>query len=47
MTKKKDNLCFDISSLEDEQKVILAKSFKKTVDDFNEKLTEPQEDSEE
>ena len=40
MARKKDDLCFDISSLDQDQKVSFAKGLKKTVDDFNESLQE-------
>ena len=40
MAKKKDSLCFDISSLKDEQKRTFAKNLKQTVDKFNSDLDE-------
>lgn len=40
--KKSDSVCFDISSLNQKQKVTFAKSLKKTVDGFNENLEEPE-----
>lgn len=49
MVKKNDNLCFDISTLDQDQKVKFAKSLKTTVDNFNKevtKSTEQDEDSE-
>ena len=49
MAKKKDTLCFDIDTLDQEQKVKFAKSLKTTVDNFNKevsKSTEQDEDSE-
>jgi len=44
--KKSDSVCFDISSLNQKQKVTFAKSLKTTVDSFNEDLEEPKEDEE-
>ena len=35
MANKKDNLCFDISSLDNDQKRTFAKGLKKSVDKFN------------
>lgn len=35
MVNKKDNVCFDISSLNDDQKRTFAKELKKSVDKFN------------
>ena len=35
MANKKDNVCFDISSLDKDQKRTFAKGLKKTVDKFN------------
>ena len=35
MANKKDNVCFDISSLDNDQKRTFAKGLKKTVDKFN------------
>ena len=49
MAKKKDTLCFDIGTLDQEQNVKFAKSLKTTVDNFNKevtKSTEQDEDSE-
>lgn len=39
MSKKKDTLCFDIGTLNQEQKVQFAKSLKSTVDNFNEQVS--------
>ena len=39
MSKKKDTLCFDIGTLNQEQKVEFAKSLKSTVDNFNEQVS--------
>ncbi|MEX0764730.1 MAG: hypothetical protein WD033_06160 [Nitrosopumilaceae archaeon] len=47
MAKKKDSLCFDISSLDQDQKVSFAKSLKKTVDKFNSDLNESEEPKQE
>lgn len=48
MTKKNDSLCFDITSLNEEQKKEFAKNLKKTMNDFNESLeTKHTEESEE
>ncbi|MEK0338231.1 MAG: hypothetical protein QQN41_12435 [Nitrosopumilus sp.] len=47
--KKEDTLCFDIGTLDQDQKVKFAKSLKTTVDNFNKevsKSTEQDEDSE-
>lgn len=38
--KKKDSLCFDISSLPNEGKKAFAKSLKTTVDNFNDELNQ-------
>lgn len=38
MTNKKDSVCIDISSLDDDQKRSVAKSLKKTVDKINTEL---------
>lgn len=48
MARKKDSVCFDISSLEQDQKVNFAKNLKKSVDKFNSDLEEsaPNEDDE-
>ena len=49
MAKKKDTLCFDIGTLDPEQKVKFAKSLKTTVDTFNKevsKSTKQDKDSE-
>ena len=50
MANKKDSVCLDISSLNDDQKRDVAKSLKKTVTQINKNLNkgeESQEDSEE
>ena len=39
MAKKKDTLCFDIGTLDHDQKVKFAKSLKTTVDDFNKEVS--------
>ena len=39
MTNKKDSVCFDISSLDDDQKRTVAKGLKKTVDSINKELS--------
>ena len=39
MAKKKDSVCFDISSLDDDQKRTVAKGLKKTVDSINKELS--------
>lgn len=46
MVKKKDSLCFDISALDQDQKVTFAKGLKKTVDKFNSDLNESEEPQE-
>ena len=38
MKNKKDSVCFDISSLNDDQKRSVAKGLKKTVDSINKDL---------
>jgi len=50
MANKKDSVCFDISSLDDDQKRTVARSLKKTVDSINKELgngEKPNEESEE
>lgn len=47
MAKKKDSVCFDISSLDQKQKVSFAKGLKKTVDKFNSDLEESEPEKEE
>ena len=37
--KKEDTLCFDIGTLDQDQKVQFAKSLKTTVDDFNKEVS--------
>ena len=44
--KKPDSVCFDISTLKQDQKVTFAKSLKKTVDVFNEELESQQDQGE-
>ena len=46
MANKKDNVCFDISSLSNDQKRTFAKGLKKTVDKFNTEVNvdEPKEE---
>jgi len=39
MSKKKDTLCLEIGTLNQEQKVQFAKSLKSTVDNFNEQVS--------
>jgi len=39
MANKKDSVCFDISSLDDDQKRTVAKGLKKTVDLLNKELS--------
>ena len=43
MTNKKDSVCIDISSLDDDQKRSVAKSLKKTVDKINTELNSTEE----
>ena len=43
MAKKRDSLCFDIENLSQEQKIKIAKNFKKTQDDFNKELSKSTE----
>jgi len=45
-TKKNDSLCFDIGTLNQDQKKEFAKSLKATVDSFNEKVSEPKDQEE-
>jgi len=47
MAKKKDTLCFDIGTLDQDQKVKFAKSLKTTVDNFNEEVTKSDQENEE
>ncbi len=50
MANKKDSVCFDISSLDDDQKRTVAKGLKKTVDSINKELSngeKPNEETEE
>lgn len=42
--KKPDSLCFNIDTLDHDQKVEFAKGLKKTVDSFNKELQEPEEE---
>ena len=46
MTNKKDSICLDISSLDDEQKRNVAKSLKKTVNQINNDLNNGEPDEE-
>jgi len=46
MSKKKDTLCFDIGTLNQEQKVEFAKSLKSTVDNFNEQVSKSNQEEE-
>ena len=39
MVKKRDSLCFDIENLSQEQKIQIAKNFKKTQEDFNKEIS--------
>ncbi len=43
---KKDSVCFDISSLDNDQKRTFAKGLKKTVDKFNTDLNKVEESNE-
>lgn len=43
MSKKKDTLCFDISTLDQDQKVKFAKSLKTTVDNFNKEVSKSEQ----
>ena len=48
--KKKDTICFDITSLKDDQKKVVAKGFKKTFEEINKELgngEKPNEETEE
>ena len=47
MTNKKDIVCFDISSLDDDQKRTVAKGLKKTVDSINKELSNSENPNEE
>ena len=42
--KKPDSVCFDLSTLKQDQKVTFAKSLKKTVDSFNKEIESQTED---
>jgi hypothetical protein len=46
-TKKNDSLCFDIGTLDQEQKVEFAKNLKATVDSFNDKVSQSENNEEE
>jgi len=46
MSKKKDTLCFDIGTLNQEQKIQFAKSLKSTVDNFNEQVSKSNQEEE-
>ena len=43
MAKKNDTLCFDIGTLDQDQKVKFAKRLKTTVDNFNKEVTKSTE----
>ena len=45
--KKKDTICFDITSLKDDQKKIVAKGFKKTFEAVNQELSSGKKSNEE
>jgi len=47
MAKKKDTLCFDIGTLDQDQKVQLAKNLKSTVDNFNKEVSKSNQENEE
>jgi len=47
MGKKKDTLCFDIGTLNQEQKVQFAKNLKSTVDNFNKEVSKSNQTEEE
>jgi len=47
MSKKKDTLCFNIGTLDQDQKVKFAKSLKTTVDNFNKEVSKSNEQNEE
>ena len=47
MIKKKDTLCFDIGTLDHEQKVQFAKNLKSTVDKFNKEVSKSEQTEEE
>ena len=47
MAKKKDTLCFDIGTLDQDQKVQFAKNLKSTVDKFNKEVSKSNENEEE
>ena len=47
MSKKKDTLCFDIGTLDQEQKVQFAKNLKSTVDKFNKEVSKSDQTEEE
>jgi len=46
MSKKKDPLCIDIGTLNQEQKIQFAKSLKSTVDNFNEQVSKSNQEEE-
>ena len=46
MARKKDSVCFDISSLDQDQKVSFAKGLQKTINKFNSDLKKSEEESE-
>jgi len=45
--KKEDTLCFDIGTLDQDQKVKFAKSLKTTVDKFNKDVSKSNQENEE
>ncbi len=46
MPKKKDTLCFDIGTLDQDQKVQFAKNLKSTVDKFNKEVSKSEQTEE-
>ena len=46
MAKKKDTLCFDIGTLDQDQKIQIAKNFKKTQEDFNKEISKSNQQDE-
>lgn len=45
--KEKDTICFDITSLKDDQKKVVAKGFKKTFENLNKELSKSEKPNEE
>ena len=45
--KEKDTICFDITSLKDAQKKVVAKGFKKTFEKINKELSKGEKPNEE